>query len=235
MEIRGIRLHRHPAIDLGALVGALVAAFLFLRLAGAHAQHVAIPPVRVDFNADSAFLTTRILSEGFDNRVTGSDGARYAATYITAHFGMLGLATTVQQFPIVVKDQLLQGRNVVAQSSGTVPGTIVLMAHYDGQPTSDQSAGDNASGVATMLELARVIERRGHRHPVVYVATDAAEWGLVGAQTYAASLSDPRRVMAATDCGFDTSAGMRRVAADVVWAKLAALGEGARIASRRVF
>ena len=43
------------------------------------------------------------------------------------------------------------------------------------------------------------------------------------------------RVLAGTDCGFDTSAGQRRVAEDVVWAKLAALGEGARIASERLF
>jgi 5-methyltetrahydropteroyltriglutamate--homocysteine methyltransferase len=48
-------------------------------------------------------------------------------------------------------------------------------------------------------------------------------------------VGDPRRVQAGTDCGFDTSAGMRRVAEDVVWAKLAALSEGARIASERLF
>jgi 5-methyltetrahydropteroyltriglutamate--homocysteine methyltransferase len=48
-------------------------------------------------------------------------------------------------------------------------------------------------------------------------------------------VGDPTKVQAGTDCGFDTSAGMRRVAADVVWAKLAALAEGARIASGRLF
>jgi 5-methyltetrahydropteroyltriglutamate--homocysteine methyltransferase len=48
-------------------------------------------------------------------------------------------------------------------------------------------------------------------------------------------VGDPKQVQAGTDCGFDTSAGMRRVAADVVWAKLAALAEGARIASGRLF
>jgi 5-methyltetrahydropteroyltriglutamate--homocysteine methyltransferase len=48
-------------------------------------------------------------------------------------------------------------------------------------------------------------------------------------------IGDPRRVIAGTDCGFDTSAGRGHVAADVVWAKLAALTEGARIASRRLF
>ena len=51
----------------------------------------------------------------------------------------------------------------------------------------------------------------------------------------AEALGDPHRVLAGTDCGFDTSAGRGRVAEDVVWAKLAALAEGARLASRRLF
>lgn len=50
----------------------------------------------------------------------------------------------------------------------------------------------------------------------------------------AAAVGDPRRVLAGTDCGFDTSAGMGRVATDVVWAKLRTLTEGARIASARL-
>jgi 5-methyltetrahydropteroyltriglutamate--homocysteine methyltransferase len=51
----------------------------------------------------------------------------------------------------------------------------------------------------------------------------------------AAAVGDPRRVLAGTDCGFDTSAGMGRVAEEIVWAKLRALTEGARIASQRLF
>ncbi len=47
-------------------------------------------------------------------------------------------------------------------------------------------------------------------------------------------VGDPRRVIAGTDCGFDTSAGSGRVAEDVVWAKLAALADGAKIASARL-
>ena len=50
----------------------------------------------------------------------------------------------------------------------------------------------------------------------------------------AQAVGDPKRVMAATDCGFDTSAGMGRVTEDVVWAKLAAMAEGAKIASARL-
>jgi 5-methyltetrahydropteroyltriglutamate--homocysteine methyltransferase len=50
----------------------------------------------------------------------------------------------------------------------------------------------------------------------------------------AAAVGDPHRVIGGTDCGFDTSAGMGRVAEDVVWAKLKSLAEGARIASERL-
>jgi 5-methyltetrahydropteroyltriglutamate--homocysteine methyltransferase len=51
----------------------------------------------------------------------------------------------------------------------------------------------------------------------------------------AAVVGDPARVLAGSDCGFDTSAGWGRVAEDVVWAKLASLSEGARLASQRLF
>jgi 5-methyltetrahydropteroyltriglutamate--homocysteine methyltransferase len=53
-------------------------------------------------------------------------------------------------------------------------------------------------------------------------------------ENVARAVGDPKRVMAGTDCGFDTSAGMGRVTEDVVWAKLAAMAEGAKIASKRL-
>ncbi|MEO7402444.1 MAG: hypothetical protein ABIU95_02105, partial [Burkholderiales bacterium] len=43
-------------------------------------------------------------------------------------------------------------------------------------------------------------------------------------------IGDPRRIMAGTDCGFETIAGRGRVAEDVVWAKLESLTEGAKLA-----
>lgn len=43
---------------------------------------------------------------------------------------------------------------------------------------------------------------------------------------------DPSRVMAGTDCGFDTSAGSRRVDKDIVWMKLASMREGADLVSQ---
>jgi 5-methyltetrahydropteroyltriglutamate--homocysteine methyltransferase len=49
------------------------------------------------------------------------------------------------------------------------------------------------------------------------------------------AVGDRSRVIASTDCGFGTFAGSEMVAHRVVWAKLAALTEGAALASRRLW
>lgn len=51
----------------------------------------------------------------------------------------------------------------------------------------------------------------------------------------AATVGGPQRVIAGTDCGFDSAAGLGEVARDVVWAKLSSLVEGARRASARLY
>jgi 5-methyltetrahydropteroyltriglutamate--homocysteine methyltransferase len=50
-----------------------------------------------------------------------------------------------------------------------------------------------------------------------------------------ARLVGRENVIAGTDCGFGTAAGRDRVHPEVVWAKLAALAEGARIATERLW
>lgn len=54
-------------------------------------------------------------------------------------------------------------------------------------------------------------------------------------ETVARALGDPSRVMACTDCGFDTSAGLGRVAPSVVWSKFESMAKGAAIATERLF
>lgn len=46
------------------------------------------------------------------------------------------------------------------------------------------------------------------------------------------AVGDPQRIMAATDCGFETTVGFSTVAEDVVWAKLRPLRDGEAIASK---
>jgi 5-methyltetrahydropteroyltriglutamate--homocysteine methyltransferase len=48
-------------------------------------------------------------------------------------------------------------------------------------------------------------------------------------------VGDPTRIVASTDCGFGTFAGSENVAESVVWAKLGALVEGARLATARLW
>lgn len=49
------------------------------------------------------------------------------------------------------------------------------------------------------------------------------------------AVGDRERVIASTDCGFGTFAGLEWVAEDVVWAKLKSAREGADIASKRLW
>ena len=48
------------------------------------------------------------------------------------------------------------------------------------------------------------------------------------------AVGDPRRIIAGTDCGFDTSAGLGDVAPSLVWEKLRALRAGADLATARL-
>ena len=54
-------------------------------------------------------------------------------------------------------------------------------------------------------------------------------------ENVAKTIGDPHRVMAGSDCGFETIAGRGRVAEDVVWAKFKSMAEGAKLASGRLF
>ncbi len=80
----------------------------------------------------------------------------------------------------------------------------------------------------SMLLLPGVIDSNTNyvEHPEVVADRICAAVDAVG---------DRSRVVASTDCGFGTFAGSEAVAHSVVWAKLAALSEGAAIATRRLW
>src|SRR5262249_24090861 len=104
------------------------------------------------------------------------------------------------------------------------------------------------------LVLSMANPRHAHEHRVLARRPLPADWvlaaGVIDTTTNyvehpevaaerieraAAAVGDPRRVIAGTDCGFDTSAGLGEVASEVVWEKLRALAAGARLASARLF
>ncbi|MFM7321653.1 MAG: M20/M25/M40 family metallo-hydrolase [Armatimonadota bacterium] len=72
--------------------------------------------------------------------------------------------------------------NIVAEFPGDGP-PIVLAAHYDSVPTGP-GAGDDASGVAVILETLRALRASQGRMPRLSVwITDAEESGLLGARS----------------------------------------------------
>lgn len=79
--------------------------------------------------------------------------------------------------------------NIIGFRKGTAakPGPpLVLMAHYDSVPTGP-GAGDDASGVAAILEALRALGAQRLINDVYVVITDAEELGLLGAKAWFAS------------------------------------------------
>lgn len=78
-------------------------------------------------------------------------------------------------------------RNVVArQFAGAGERSVLVSAHYDSVGCSP-GAADDAVGCASLLEIARALNRSdAPAREVVYLFSDAEEAGLIGAETFAA-------------------------------------------------
>lgn len=77
------------------------------------------------------------------------------------------------------------GENLIARQPGTLPdaGTILVGAHYDSVAISP-GADDNASGVATVLELGRLLRSPDYPRGLTLVLFDREEDGLLGSFAY---------------------------------------------------
>lgn len=135
-----------------------------------HTHKGPLPPI----TADEALLRDQlrghvlVLAEKIGERNT----LRYrslglAAEYLSAHLRGLGLS--VREEPYRVEDKEVV--NIEAEVKGTTrPEEIVVIgAHYDSEPGSP-GANDNASGVAALLELARLFRNAKPARTVRFVA-----------------------------------------------------------------
>jgi Zn-dependent M28 family amino/carboxypeptidase len=80
--------------------------------------------------------------------------------------------------------------NLILNLPGTSQGKsdpILIGAHYDSVPGTP-GADDNATGVAVLLELARLFAAKPLKYPVRLVAFDLEEYGLLGSTAYATKL-----------------------------------------------
>lgn len=145
------------------------------------------------------FGTRHVLSSQSDP----TKGIGAAQNYILSQFNQIsqqtqgGLFVYPQPFEFSFNDVDTYGTNIIAVLTGTEVGSgvIVVGAHYDSIsiPFTDGSvtapgANDNGSGVAALLELARVLAQRPHRQTIMFVAFAAEEIGRRGSQFFVQTL-----------------------------------------------
>ncbi len=161
----------------------------------------------VTFSADSAY---RFCMEqcAFGPRVMNTSAHDSCGAWIAAKFSDYGYKVTLQQATVrAFNGTPLQMTNIIAEPEGKA-ATVMLCAHWDTRPWADNDpsvakhaqpvmgANDGASGVAVMLEIARVLaqDTTGEWQGVAFVCFDAEDYGdegdadswALGAQYWAA-------------------------------------------------
>jgi hypothetical protein len=129
--------------------------------------------------------------QSFETRYTSTANCELSGQFILDYFQSLGLEARFQPFTF---GQGTSTRNVVAEIRGeTDPEEIVIIcAHYDSissEPTvRAPGADDNASGVAAVMEAARILAKYPLDFTVRFIAFSAEEWGLYGSHYYSAGV-----------------------------------------------
>ena len=159
-----------------------------------------------------------LASDELEGRNTGTKGIEVAAEYLIGRLSGLGLAPYEDSFLDEFTANNLDAFNVVAVLPGidaTLSNEIVVIgAHYDhigiiGDVENDQvdnianGANDNATGTATVLEIASRLsdhaldKTRGNKRTVVFALYSAEEMGLLGSKHLAKRMkAEGRKVVA---------------------------------------
>jgi hypothetical protein len=134
------------------------------------------------FDAAAAMADVRLLAGRIGPRLATGPAYRRAGRLVERRFAELGYDVRRETFGVPAGDSwgvpVEAGRsfNVVAEPPGLDPTRphLVLGAHLDTVAVAP-GAEDNASGVAVLLELARLASTRPTRLPVVLIAFGAEE------------------------------------------------------------
>lgn len=147
---------------------------------------VAIP----GFDADSAYrFTAEQLAFGF--RHPGTKGHAQCADYLTRTLLRFCDTVIVQNFSTTLWDgQKVEGRNIIGSLRPEMEKRVLLAAHWDSRQWADHDldtnnwhkpllgANDGASGVALILEIARVMSSMPPGVGVDFVLFDVEDQGL---------------------------------------------------------
>ena len=154
-----------------------------------------VNPVGPSFNADSAYAFTKAQCD-FGPRDMNSRGHDLCGEWIISKFKEYGCKVTTQTATLAGYDGTkLRSRNIMASINPEATTRILLCAHWDSRPWADNdpdsanwrkpilAANDAASGVAVMLELARIIRKSKDEKAfnkqlgIDFVCFDAEDWG----------------------------------------------------------
>ncbi len=145
----------------------------------------AVDPMALAAQVQEAALTDTITAlEALGTRYTMSDGDERARDYLTGRIAALGLTAELDPFQV----QAATANNIIVRHPGTGESTDVYIysAHYDSTSntpmTSAPGADDNATGVAAVLEAARVMTPHAYKHDIWFVFTAAEEQGSLGSK-----------------------------------------------------
>ncbi|WPK13285.1 M28 family peptidase [Lysinibacillus louembei] len=160
-------------------------------------------------NTNEMMATIEVLSKY--PRGHHNEEKELARKFITDTFKKYGLTVTTQTFDTEIFDwekadkgdnnpfNTYSAVNIVGTlSPNTTEKTkdiLIIGAHYDGIKDI-QAANDNASGVAVMLELARLLHNVPTDTEIRFIAFDVEEDGLIGSRHYVEQLgADSERVI----------------------------------------
>jgi Peptidase family M28 len=179
------RLYRGTWLLVG--IPLLAAAFSVHKAEPLPAPQHALPPT---FDRFAALELATQLARLYPDRVPGSAGAVGAAAWLRDQLAPYGLRAVSERFRADVPGL---GRKTLENQVVTVPGRspdeIVVMAHRDDDGTGP-GANDNASGIATLVQLARSYgspvgtRAVSPQHTLVFVATDGGAFGALGARHF---------------------------------------------------
>jgi Peptidase family M28 len=180
------RLYRGTWLLVG--IPLLVAAFSVHKPTPLPTPQPALPPA---FDRVGAVELASELARLYPDRVPGTAGAAGAAQWFRQQLSPYGLRVASDRFRADVPGV---GERTLVNQLVTVPGRssdeIVVMAHRDDNGNGP-GANNNASGIAALIQLARLYgsplgaRAVGPQHTLVFVATDGGAFGALGAQRFA--------------------------------------------------
>ncbi len=138
------------------------------------------------FSAERAMKHVNVISQ--KPHAVGTQQNTRVRNYIIGELARLQLKPELQKTSVIhYFGDLRVGyvHNILGVLKGKEPGqALCLAAHYDSQPNTG-GAGDDASGVAAILEAARALRYSGGlKNDLYFLFTDSEETGLLGAKAF---------------------------------------------------